>query len=77
LTALLAQTLAPLLEYAADDGARKPSGIIGENVRRSFNDSDPTGTMALDPSRRQMRDAVRRAAGLILRAEDELQGAAP
>jgi hypothetical protein len=41
LNLLLAQTRAPLLEDAADAGARKPSGVIGENVRRrGFNDSD-------------------------------------
>ena len=39
---------------------------------RGFSDSDPTGTAALDPTRRQMRDAVRRAVRLILRAQDEL-----
>jgi hypothetical protein len=33
---------------------------------------DPTGTAALDPTRAQMRAATRRAAPLILRAEDEL-----
>ena len=40
-----------------------------------FTDSDPTGTAALDPTRRQMRAAVHRAVTLILRAEDELQEA--
>ena len=40
--------------------------------RKGFADSDPTGTAALDPTHRQMRDAVRRA---ILRAEDELSEA--
>ncbi len=69
----LAQTLAPILEDAADAGARKSNGGVGENGRgRGFTDSDPTGTMALDPTRVQMRAAVRRAARLILRAEDEL-----
>ena len=39
---------------------------------KGFTDADPIGTAALDPRRRQMRAAVRRAVGLILRAEDEL-----
>jgi hypothetical protein len=37
-----------------------------------FTDSDPTGTAALDPTRHQVRAAVRRATTLILRAEDEI-----
>ncbi len=37
-----------------------------------FTDSDPTSSAALDPTRRQIRAAVRRATALILRAEDEL-----
>jgi len=58
-TAELAQTLAQLLEDAADAGSRKPHGPIGENTRgRGFSDSDPVGTTALDPTRAQMRDAV-------------------
>jgi hypothetical protein len=68
----LAQTLAPLLEDAADAGARKSSGDRFVGRASGFTDSDPTGTAALDPTRRQMRAAVRRAAGLIMRAEDEL-----
>ena len=68
----LAQTLAPLLEDAADAGARKSGGLEFVGRGRGFGDSDPTGTAALDPTRRQMRDAVRRAARLILRAEEEL-----
>jgi hypothetical protein len=45
------------------------------SVRRAgFHDSDPTGTAALDPTRRQMRAAVRRARP-ILRTEAELQEA--
>ena len=71
----LAQTLAPLLEDAADAGARKSSGDRFVGRGRGFIDSDPTGTAALDPTRRQMRAAVRRVAALILRAEDELQEA--
>jgi len=39
---------------------------------KGFNDSDPTGTAALDPTRAQMRAAMRRAVHLILRAEGEL-----
>jgi hypothetical protein len=69
----LAQTLAPLLEDAADAGARKSHGGLEFAFRgRGFTDSDPTGTAALDPTRAQMRAATRRAATLILRAEDEL-----
>jgi hypothetical protein len=69
----LAQTLAPLLEDAADAGGRKSRGAIGENERgKGFTDSDPTSSMALDPTRRQMRAAVHRATTLFLRAEDEL-----
>ena len=68
----LAQTLAPLLEDAADAGARKSPGLEFAGRGQGFTDADPTGTAALDPTRRQMRAAVRRAVGLILRAEDEL-----
>ena len=68
----LAKTLAPLLEDAADAGARKSGGLEFAGRHSGFTDSDPTGTAALDPTRRQMRIAVRRAATLILRAEDEL-----
>jgi hypothetical protein len=71
----LAQTLAPLLEDAADAGGRKSKGLEFVGRGRGFTDADPTGSVALDPTRRQMRAAVRRAAGLILRAEDELQEA--
>jgi hypothetical protein len=57
----LAQTLAPLLEDAADAGGRKSRGAIGENERgKGFTDSDPTSSTALDPTRRQMRAAVHR-----------------
>ena len=68
----LAQALATLLEDAADAGARKSGSLEFVGRGRGFTDSDPTGSVALDPTRRQMRDAVRRAATLILRAEDEL-----
>jgi hypothetical protein len=68
----LAQTLAPLLEDAADAGGRKSRGLEFVGRGRGFTDADPTGTTALDPTRHQMRAAVRRAAVLILRAEDEL-----
>jgi hypothetical protein len=67
----LAQTLAPPLKDAADAGARKSGGLEFVGRGHGFTDSDPTGTAALDPTRRQMRDAVRRAVRLILRAEDE------
>ena len=71
----LAQTLAPLLEDAADAGARKSGGIEFVGRGKGFGDSDSTGTAALDPTRAQMRAATRRATTLILRAEDELQEA--
>ena len=54
----------------------KSGGLEFVGRGKGFIDSDPTGITALDPTRRQMRDAVRRAAHLILRAEDELQEAA-
>ena len=72
----LAQTLAPLLEDAADAGARKSSGDRFVGRGRGFTDVDPTGTAALGPTRAQMRAATRRATTLILRAEDELAEAA-
>ena len=68
----LAQALAPLLEDAADAGARNSGGLEFVGRGKGFNDSDPTGTAALDPTRAQMRAAVRRAFRLIARAEDEL-----
>ena len=69
----LASTGAPLLEDAADAGARKSSGDRFVGRASGFSDTDPTGTAAAaEPTRRQMRAAVRRAAGLIFRAEDEL-----
>jgi hypothetical protein len=64
----LAQTLALLLEDAADAGCRKPHGAIGENGRgKGLTDSDPTGRMALDPRRSQIRRAAKRAALLSSR----------
>ena len=72
----LAQTLALALEDATDAGARKPHGAIGENGRgKGFTDSDPTGTMALDPRRSQIRKAAKRAALLIEQAELTLEEA--
>ena len=56
-------------------GARKSSGDRFVGRGRGFTDVDPTGTAALDPTRRQMRNAVKRATRLILRAEDELREA--
>ena len=47
----LAQTLAPLLEDAADAGARKSSGDRFVGRGWGFTDADPTGTAALDPTR--------------------------
>jgi hypothetical protein len=71
----LAQTLAPLLEDAADAGARKSGGLEFVGRGRGFTDSDPTGTAALDPTRRQMRAAARRADHLIEQAELTLEEA--
>jgi hypothetical protein len=68
----LAQAPAPLLEDAADAGTRKSTGLEFVGRGTGFTDSDPTGSVALDPTRAQMRAATRRAAHLILRAEDEL-----
>jgi hypothetical protein len=46
----LAQTLAPLLEDAADAGAPNSSDDVGFVGRaRGFGDTDPTGRAALDP----------------------------
>jgi hypothetical protein len=39
----LAQTLAPLLEDAADAGARKSGGLEFVGRGSGFTDSDPTG----------------------------------
>jgi hypothetical protein len=72
----LAQTLAPLLEDAADAGARKSSdgpGFVGRG--RGFTDTDPTGTAALDPRRSQIRQTARRATHLIYEAEATLEEA--
>jgi hypothetical protein len=68
----LAQSLATLLEDAADAGARKSSDgdrFVGRG--RGFADSDPTGTAAVDPRRSQ----IRRAARLNARAEATLEEA--
>ena len=62
----------PVLEVAADAGARKSGVLEFVGHGKGFNDSDPTGTAALDPTRAQMRAATRRAVHLILRAEGEL-----
>jgi len=73
----LAQTLAPLLEDAADAGTRRSPdelGFVGRH--KGFKDSDPTGTVALDPTQAQMRGAVRPSAHLIYKAEEEMQEAA-
>jgi hypothetical protein len=65
-----------VLEVAADAGARKSGVLEFVGHGKGFNDSDPTGTAALDPTRAQMRAATRRAVHLILRARigaDELR----
>jgi hypothetical protein len=71
----LAQTLAPLLEDAADAGARKSSGMEFVGRGKGFSDADPTGTAALDPRRSQIRRAARRAGELIEEAELTLEEA--
>jgi hypothetical protein len=71
----LAQTLGPLLEDAADAGARKSGGMEFVGRGRGFADKDPTGTAALDPRRSQMRRAARRAGYLIEQAEATLEEA--
>jgi hypothetical protein len=71
----LAKALAPLLEDGADAVARESGGVEFDGRGKGFTDSDPTGTIALDLTRAQIRAAVRRAATLILRAEDELHEA--
>jgi hypothetical protein len=71
----LAQTLAPLLEDAADAGARKSGGLEFVGRGRRFTDSDPTGTAALDPRRSQIRRAARQAALLVGQAELTLEEA--
>jgi hypothetical protein len=50
-----------VLEVAADAGARKSGVLEFVGHGKGFNDSDPTGTAALDPTRAQMRAATRRA----------------
>jgi len=71
----LAQTLAPLLEDAADAGARKSGGMEFVGRGKGFTDTDPTGTAALDPRRSQIRHAARRAGHLIEQAELTLEEA--
>jgi hypothetical protein len=71
----LAQSLAPVLEDAADAGARKSGGMEFVGCGSGFADSDPTGTAALDPRRSQLRRAARRAAHLIEQAELTLEEA--
>jgi hypothetical protein len=61
-----------LLEDAADAGCRKPLNGLESNAHgKGFSDVDPTGTMALDPRRSQ----IRRAALLIEQAEATLEEA--
>jgi hypothetical protein len=57
------------VEDAVDAGARKSGGLEFVGRHSGFTDSDPTCAFALDPTRRQIRAALRRAAGLIFRAE--------
>jgi hypothetical protein len=72
----LAQTLAPLLEDAADAGSRRSSDgdrFVGRG--RGFSDTHPTESMALDPIRAQIRRAAQRAASLVEEAEATLEEA--
>jgi len=71
----LAQSLAPVLEDAADAGARKSGGMEFVGRGRGFTDSDPTGSAAVDPRRAQIRKAARRAALLVEQAELTLEEA--
>jgi hypothetical protein len=71
----LAQTLAPLLEGAADAGARRSGSMEFVGRGRGFTDADPTGTAALDPRRSQIRRAAHRATQLIEEAEATLEEA--
>jgi hypothetical protein len=71
----LAQTLAPLLEDAADAGAGKSGGPEFVGRGHGFTDTDPTGTAAMDPRRSQMRRAARQAGHLIEQAEAMLEEA--
>jgi hypothetical protein len=71
----LAQSLAPVLEDAADAGARKSGGLEFVGRGRGFTDTDPTGSAALDPRRSQIRRSALRAAHLIEEAEATLEEA--
>ena len=62
----LAQALAPLLEDAAD--ARKSGGLEFVGRGSGFTDADPTGTAALDPTRRQMRSEAAALSEVLGRA---------
>jgi hypothetical protein len=55
----LAQTLAPILEGATDDGGRRPRwGVMFATGRgQGFEDVDPTANMALNPRVAQLRAA--------------------
>src|SRR4029450_7698400 len=77
--AQLAQTVAPLLEDAPPAAGPGNSSSGDRFVGRGagFADADPTGTAALDRTRRQMRAAVHRAATVILRSEDEMRECRP
>jgi hypothetical protein len=67
----LAQSLAPVLEDAADAGSRQSgNGLVTVGRAKGIADKDPTGTAALDPRRSQIRRAVRRAGFLVDRAEE-------
>jgi hypothetical protein len=70
----LAQTLAPLLEDAADASARKSGdGPVTVGRGKGFTDARPVETVALDPRRSQIRRASARAALLIEEAEATLE----
>lgn len=72
----LAQTLAVLLEDAADAGSRKSGdGLVTVGRSKAIGDYDPTSTAALDPRRSQIRRAARRAGVLVGQAEAALEEA--
>jgi hypothetical protein len=72
----LAQTLAPLLDDAADAGSRQSGdGLVTVGRGKGFTDARPTETMALSPQRSQIRRAARRAVLLIEEAEATLEEA--
>jgi hypothetical protein len=72
----LAQTLALMLEDAADAGSRKSGdGLVTVGRSKAIGDYDPVSTAALDPRKSQIRRAAQRAGFLIEQAELTLEEA--